>query len=482
MKNLFKAKKIATTAESFDKWGRVFNSAGIPGGHLSVKPLSKRAKSVLLTVTDEEEEAVAKVLGGLTMADFEGADIKISNWNLEAGTIEGEIQTAVVKKSTTAKTSSVVSDRKDWPEEEINERVEYMKTHRFHKATADAVIKSLPAFSSDCKKPSVLFMPDGKKSIMENAVISALSGFGTLLEGPKSTGKNVMMASIAWLLGVPYFRMNLDQKALPEDLYGSKTTDNSAAEILMAEEGKKMASDAIQFRMGNRALADVAGEYDRLKSLSASIHLVNEESSFVKWARNGGVFNADEINIWPTDTVVSGLNGVLDGEKVVVHASTGLNIALNEKSYFFAGMNPGYEGTIELNAAFKSRCNIIELGYPEDIYNQLAANFNGGVTIDGDTDADFSDDYKVSFEPGNLPKKYLTKTDSLFKKIKALVATGRISDDAVNIRGLVRALTMVSNFPTAVRLNDMIVMSVVNGCREDERTILTQLVNETIDF
>lgn len=479
----FNAKKVATTATAFEKWGAVFQKAGLTGGHLSVRPMSKRSKSVMLCVTDVEEEPIAKIIG-LTMADFDGNDVRIKKYDVENGIIEGEIISELLQKGTKQKAKASCEDfkKEGWPEEEIASRVEFMKIHKFHRSTAMAVIDRLPEYEEgSIKKPAVLYMPDGKNSVMEAAVISALCGFGTLLEGPKSTGKNVMMASIAWLLGVKYFRMNLDQKALPEDLYGSKTTDNSAADVLMSEDGKKMAAEYVQFRMGNRSLADTAGEYDRLKSLSSSIHLVNEESAFVKWGRQGGVFNADEINIWPTDTVVAGLNGVLDGEKVIVHASTGVNIKINDRAYFFAGMNPGYEGTVDLNAAFKSRCNIIEMGYPDGIYNQLAANFNVSVTADKEEPA-FAEDYRVSFEPGNLPKTYLKKADTLFKKIRALVKTGRVSDDAVNIRGIVRALTMVSNFPGAVKLNDMIIMSVVNGCREDERSILTQLVCETIDF
>lgn len=324
------------------------------------------------------------------------------------------------------------------------------------------------------RKPSVIYRDVNGE--VGWALISALCGNGTLMMGPKSTGKNVLMGTLAWYLNVPYWRMNLDQKSMPEDLYGSKTTDNSAAEELRKR--TDLAEAYLRYKSGDDSFIESAAQFEILKAEANSIHIVQQDSSFIKWARRGGVFNADELNLWPTDILVSGLNPVLDGEKTVNIESTGESITIPEDAYFFGGMNPGYEGTVDLNEAFQSRCNILILNYPNSVENQICANFGSHQVSSSHKAVSVN----AGFKAGHLPKGYIKACDSLFADFRRMVESGRVSDKIMNIRGIVRALKMVDAFPSAITLCDALQMSIVNGCEEDEQMIIRQCIADRIDF
>lgn len=378
-----------------------------------------------------------------------------------------------ISEEESPKQTAVKTEKKSvasgWQKEIINS----MRENGVHESVIAAVSERWNDKQAG-RKPNVVYRDvNGEVS---SALISALCGNGTLLMGPKSTGKNVLMGTLAWYLNVPYWRMNLDQKSMPEDLYGSKTTDNSAAEELRKR--SDLAQAYLRFRSGDDSYIEQAAQFEILKAEANSIHIIQQDSSFIKWARRGGLFNADEINLWPTDILVSGLNPVLDGEKTVSIESTGENISISDDAYFFGGMNPGYEGTVELNEAFQSRCNILILDYPDSVESQICANFGAMKT----SSPHKASSVNAGFKAGHLPKGYIKACDNLFADFRRMVESGRVSDKIMNIRGIVRALKMVDAFPNAISLAEALNMSIVNGCEDDEQMIIRQCIADRIDF
>lgn len=61
---------------------------------------------------------------------------------------------------------------------------------------------------------------------------AAVSRNAVICEGEKSTGKNVYLETISWLMGMPMYLITFSRQMSPSSIYGEKTTDNSAAKAL----------------------------------------------------------------------------------------------------------------------------------------------------------------------------------------------------------------------------------------------------------
>lgn len=343
-------------------------------------------------------------------------------------------------------------------EEDVKKRVDCMVANRVHDSVIKAVLKRYTSFNIPIAAPSALYQdvaPKDQESVMNKALVQVLTGGAVLFIGPKSTGKNVLMETIAYVMAMPYDRVTSNLKALPEDLYGNRSTDNSAAEALSQE----LAEAALRYKNGEEQFMSAAAEYDYLKAKSACIRLTFDPSSFVEWAKRGGVLNCDELNFWPTDLIQQGLNGAADDEKVINVPNYG-QVKLNKNCVLLGGMNPGYAGTVELNEATASRFSFIQLGYPDTVKDQLKANFR----------------------KGDLPAKYFTACDEVFSAFRKMVSQGRVSDKCLNIRGMVRALRAVAAFPEATTLVDQLMSCVVNGCEDEEQLVLREVVLQKADL
>ena len=337
-------------------------------------------------------------------------------------------------------------------EEDIERRVKCMAENRVHESVIRKVLSGYAKYDIPIANPACLYQdvaPKDTESVMNRALVQVMTGGAVLFIGPKSTGKNVLMETIAYVLGRPYYRVTSNLKALPEDLYGNRSTDNSAAEMLT----QQLAESAMRYQKGDASFMEDAARYDYLKAKSSCIRLTFDPSEFVKWAKSGGVINCDELNFWPTDLVQQGLNGAADDEKVINVPNYG-QVKLNRNCVLLGGMNPGYAGTVQLNDATASRFSFIELGYPESVKEQLKANFS----------------------ENSLPGKYFTACNAVFSDFRKMVSQGRVSDKCLNIRGMVRALRAIEAFPEATSLVDQLMTCVVYGCEEDERTILREVV------
>lgn len=395
-----------------------------------------------------------KAVGFTDDAVPEATVFKIVSFDTDAMTIQLE----AAKSPATQKACGGVTEAAEkggLSPEEAEERVKVMKNAlKFPPQMIKAVMSSWQKFDSRYV-PDVIYQACGQEAVV--AMASLLVGRPVLLKGPKSTGKNVLIGTMAYVLGLPYYRKNLDTKAIAEDLFGSKGTDNSAAEELKSH--PELADAHVAFMNGDASRQEEAAKFESLKAQASCIRLTFQESEFVKWARTGGLMNLDEINFWPADIVQEAINPIADGERVINSVNTG-TIHLNRNCFLMAGMNPGYEGTNELNEATESRFTEIILDYPEDIMKPLKANFNAD----------------------SVPEKYFKVCSDLFRAFAKMYEKGLVSDRCLNIRGMVAALKMAQQFPDVMKLNDAIMASVINACEADERSVLKMKLYEAIDF
>ena len=65
------------------------------------------------------------------------------------------------------------------------------------------------------------------EGIIAEGLRAAVSRNAVICEGEKSTGKNVYLETISWLMGMPMYLITFSRQMSPSSIYGEKTTDNS---------------------------------------------------------------------------------------------------------------------------------------------------------------------------------------------------------------------------------------------------------------
>ena len=343
-------------------------------------------------------------------------------------------------------------------EDEVRETVSVLEENRVHPSVIKTVLRGVSKFERGLHQPSAIYK-DCKKgeSILNKALIGALTGNALIFAGEKSTGKNVCAETLAYVLQRPYYRVAFEKDMMLEDIFGSTTTDNSAADALELKLAKAKVLVNADPKHADPKLVEDAAQFELLKAKSACIRLGHDLADTIEWAENGGVMVYDELNMASANMLQACMNSAADSEKVLIVPGMG-EIKLNPACVLIGSMNPGYAGTFELNEATKSRCGFINFDYPEEIECQLKANF--GKTA--------------------VPAKYYKACNMLYKDFKTAVSQGRVSSSCLNIRGFVNAIKGIERFPEATTLSEQIKTYVIEGCSVDERKLLEAMLNDKV--
>ena len=136
----------------------------------------------------------------------------------------------------------------------------------------------------------------------------------------------------------------------------------------------------------------------------------------------------------------------------------------------FGAMNPGYQGTNDLNEATKSRFASLELDQPKSIKPLLKSAVSYELSLKGRKDLD---------------DVYYTQASKFYDACQAAVtgSAGRmtISDDCLNVRGLVRALTNMGIYgDKRTTLRQEITDHVITPCDNEERMSLNETLRKYV--
>lgn len=310
--------------------------------------------------------------------------------------------------------------------------------------------------------------PKGNKNpenVFLNVFGNAAVGDACVLEGPKSVGKNVFCETIAFLFNKEYFVIQLNENTSNGDVYGEKSTDNTAVNKLTwdttfkalqaktyRDEGKDIPED----------LAKAEADFEYLKVQSSSVRIVQDLGLWVQWLQRGGVMVLNEMDMADANFFSQLVNMILDG--------TGF---MSVPGYGRVNVNPGcvligtqngadYEGTNNQNSASISRFDKYILPQPQDVYDVLKAATKN-VSLDDKYYRAANEFYK-----------------DLIKKTSIQNSKGMLSDTCLNIRGMVRALKMVATMKGAVTLKKRLMVSVVNACDENDRFEVMNSLNAKV--
>ena len=107
------------------------------------------------------------------------------------------------------------------------------------------------------------------EGIIAEGLRAAVSRNAVICEGEKSTGKNVYLETISWLMGMPMYLITFSRQMSPSSIYGEKTTDNSAAKALS------------EFDQNILAKAEVIREKMRFAAWVGKIEVMKENAMIV---------------------------------------------------------------------------------------------------------------------------------------------------------------------------------------------------------
>ena len=320
-----------------------------------------------------------------------------------------------------------------------------------------------------------------KSGIISRAVQTYLVGNPKILKGPKSTGKNTCINSIVWVFGDSVEEHTFTMQDSMADVISSEGTDNTAMEKLRVISTKLLA-DAEKVRLAHSTNPDL--EYSTkddetllaealFKQLSAeagSVHIIHEYRGFARWLLDGTghkCYVADELNMADANLLVGLLHPILDGSITEYDIPGRGPVKLAKHLMMFATMNVGYAGEQEGNPATRSRFGAFELGQP--------------ASISGILHSAVASELRKKGVSGDLPEKYYTQAEAFYNGCKAATEKdGEVSDQCLNIRGIVRAMVETKRFEGRTTLNQKLEDEVVTPCDDDERTMLMMLLNRLV--
>ena len=178
------------------------------------------------------------------------------------------------------------------------------------------------------------------------------------------------------------------------------------------------------------------------------------EGPVYRCAAEGGFGVLDEINMAKNEALAV-LHGILDFRHVIDVPGYD-RIEMSDAARFIATMNYGYAGTRELNEALASRFVVIAM--PE-----------------------ISDDYLnrlLNREFPKLKEKYAGQFTELFFDIQKKCESGEISTKALDLRGLLDAVTLMEH---GLEANEALAMGIVNKSFDPvEQDLIRDVIHERI--
>ena len=342
--------------------------------------------------------------------------------------------------------------------EDIDTNINIMETNRVHGSLIEQVLKSYKPRTGELPKRDTWYLDptpkDAKSTLFERIMLRVLARIPTILEGDLSTGKTLASDTAARCGNLTSNHVNLSRYMDPDVIYGPKSTDNTASSKLTPE----LASEYSRYLLGARDVdLGMISEYELYKAKAASVSIIQQETPFVKWLREGGMLVFDEMNMVEANFFQSFANPILDGTGYLNIPGLG-KVNVHPNCLLFGTQNADYTGTMEQNSATKSRFACIRFPHPESIIRQL----------------------KAVIGEGRLKDVYFTQADNYYRALLHAVHKGDVNNMCLNIRGMIRAMELCALVPGVSTLAENIEMEVINTCPEYDRSLLIEHLYEIV--
>lgn len=391
---------------------------------------------------------------------------EVKQANVGGDTVSAKLQAIIDEKIA----AGIVS------KEEIDERIKVMQVNKVDEALKIRVVKGYRKYNKPAHRPNCIYVDPyidklrpGEEGIIAEGLRNAVSRMASICEGEKSVGKNVYMETIAWLLGMPLYMITFSRHMSPSSIYGEKSTDNSASEILKTMDKEAMAkvmleTQAAPIKDVNGAIK-AAAQFEIMKARAASVSIVIDASELYDWMIDGGVLVLNEMNMGESNFLSSFLNPLTDGTGFLFIPGRG-EVKMHKDCVLFGTQNADYEGTQQQNEATMSRFNTLYFKQPESVIGQFKAATAAALKKSGC-------DYK-------LKEEYFKQAQNFYGQCMKAVHKAAVSNAVLNIRGFVRALTIVAESEGFCSLKRWLQICVVDTCPTDEREALRAILDSII--
>ena len=436
--------------------------------------------------------------------------IKITKLNSDDDRFNAELIYIQEKKIKTVKVDSIPEKFSKMIDSKISDgvltelkpvleaRVRYMIQNHVHEDDIRDVINYWDANcinESGTKIPTYYVDPNLETSIKQNksgivskAIQAYLIGNPKILKGPKSTGKNTLINSIVWLFGDKMEEHTFSIGDSISDVISSEGTDNSAVErmrtistSLLAEAEKikieHSTNPSLPYSKKEDQVLLAEALFKQLSAEAGSVHIIHEYRGFARWLLDTSghtCYVADEINMADANLLVALLHPILDGSIREFDLPGRGKIPMPKHLMMFGTENVGYSGEQESNSATKSRFGAFELGQPESILGILHSAVSSGLKKIGITD-DLNEKYYKQAEDFYFACKKAAQSGA-----ESNYGSGEISDQVLNVRGIVRAMIQTKRFFGRTTLNECLEAEVVCPCDDEERPMLNALLNKIV--
>lgn len=391
---------------------------------------------------------------------------EVKQANIESGGVSSKLQAIIDEKIA----AGIVT------KEEMDERLKVMQDNKVDEALKIRVVKGYRKYNKAAHKPRCIYVDPyikqvkaGKEGIIAEGLRNAVNRMAAICEGEKSVGKNVYMETIAWLLGQPLYMLTFSRQMSPSSIYGEKSTDNSASEMLKTMDDEAMAkvmleTRATEIKNVNGAIK-AAARFEIMKARAASVSIVIDQSELCDWLIDGGTMVLNEMNMGESNFLSSFLNPLTDGTGFLFIPGRG-EVKMHPDCVLFGTQNADYEGVQQQNEATMSRFNGLYFKQPESVIGQFKAATAAEL-------AKIGCDYKLN-------EDYFKQAQNFYTQCMKAVRSGAISNAVLNIRGFVRALTTVAESEGYCSLKRWLEICVVNTCPTDERDTLKATLDSII--
>lgn len=432
-------------------------------------------------------------------------------------------------------------------EEILEKNIAVMKSHRFTDEMIRQVLSRYRHYEKAANVPKTYYIdpdPTSKQaSLFSECVLNALIGSATIYEGDKSVGKNMAAETLAAIFNMPYYMITFNRTMCGDDVYGTKSTDNSASAHLT----KELADAYVQYTTGmkdnlSRPKLSPEEEMKILLENGYTEQYVAEASGYSQSARklkaagiddslviqalkekaDGALFKdrelkkkilddyfenhckemesgndlqkkAAEFELWKARAASVAI--VQEESCLVEWIRNGGVMCFNEmnmaEANFFASFAnqitdgsgfidiPGY-GRLEINP------DCILIGTQNADYTGVCDQNDATMSRFGCIQFPYPNSIKNQLlavvGKEKLADQYFTECDKFYKELLKAVHKGLVSNSCLNIRGMIRALEAVALIPGATTLKRQITIHVINTCPKEDREDLQLQLQEIVSL
>lgn len=425
---------------------------------------------------DIDNEAIKELVvngGNIVLTHYNGSLIygtmvldEVKQANVDQNKVSDKLQAIIDEKIA----AGIVSKK------DMDERLKVMQDNKVDEALKIRVVRGYRKYNKAAHKPRCIYVDPyiskvkaGSEGIIAEGLRNAVNRMAAICEGEKSVGKNVYMETIAWLLGQPLYMLTFSRQMSPSSIYGEKSTDNSASEMLKTMDDEAMAKVMLETRATDiknvNGAIKAAARFEIMKARAASVSIVIDQSELYDWLIDGGTMVLNEMNMGESNFLSSFLNPLTDGTGFLFIPGRG-EVKMHPDCVLFGTQNADYEGVQQQNEATMSRFNGLYFRQPESVINQFKAAVASELKkIDCD--------YK-------LKEDYFKQAQNFYTQCMKAVRGQTVSNAVLNIRGFVRALTTVAESEGYCSLKRWLEICVVNTCPTDEREALRAILDSII--